>query len=443
MKTEKKSAFGTIVADSEDDHNIGTIGTPQMASIPSCVQPVYTNVLNHIDIQTRRVAVAATESNPPANCSPFHSRHSPSRKMTQISPRNSKSKTSVKLSVRAMLGLLYLGIFFLAAVVLVSTTTTSSKGMSSSFRKVSSAAKSVTNLALHHHHPPSGSSLESFDWSDFSLTRDVEGKCGADKCFWSSNSNPETVGYLVASAHHHFDRMKKAYEFAVDVLEGKCHAKHLFLEPPVKVRVSSKFVRKLNSLKHNDQATFAKKSKGLHHNVFVKDEEYVVVQKVTVAPKPNLMFGLMAFKYEMMVAKDIPAFRSELIARGIDLRQLEEKLESERKGIECAMQHSNTYFYDQQGLIDLEGNYFHMDIDSQFWAEIGDPESSEDDDVLTVNTAQAYKRRQTLILKFNEMIQRLVDPPPEGVDELGPDLGRGKPGHKGHSSEDGGGSDDY
>jgi hypothetical protein len=260
----------------------------------------------------------------------------------------------------------------------------------------------------------------SFDWNELQVAQNVTGMCGADKCFWRSSSDPESVGYLVASAGYHYRTMKKAYDFAVDVLDRKCHARHLFLEAPQMVSVTPSFVQTLNSLKHNDHAEFVdnlgikgKKPRAVL-KIFDEDDQHVVVQKVRVAPKPNLMFGYMARKWDMLV-KDVPRFRSELQATGTRLRHIQEKLESERKGIECAMQYSDTYWYDLQGLIDLEGNYFHIDIDSQFWMEIADFES---DNGKAVTNAIAYQRRQTLMGKFNEMIQRIVDPPPDGVSEL-------------------------
>jgi hypothetical protein len=260
-----------------------------------------------------------------------------------------------------------------------------------------------------------------FDWNELQIAQNATGLCGADKCFWRSTSDPESVGYLVASAGYHYRTMKKAYDFAVDVLESKCNAKHLLLEAPQRVGVSKNFVRRLNSLKHNDHAEFVDnlgiegKAPRAGRDVFQADDSHVVVQKVRVAPKPTLMFGYMARKWDMLV-KDVPRFRSELQATGISLRYIQEKLESERKGIECAMQYSDTYWYDLQGLIDIDGNYFHLDVDSQFWMKISDEKS--EDGTTVVTKATAYRKRQKHMWKFNEMIQRLVDPPPDGVKEL-------------------------
>ena len=342
------------------------------------------------------------------------------------SPRHFERKRTV-VRRKSISVLLRAGIFFIAlclwivsqsreqSLALVSSPDNANKiGSPKSFVRHSSdrGKKALKN---------SGTTIsDSFDWSHLQVSQDVKGKCGADKCFWRSNSDPDSVGYLVASADYHYKRMKQAYKFAVNILDEKCKAKHLFLEAPQLVKIDPDWAKKLNSLRHNDQNEFAyrkgrQKKRG---DVFHEDDHYVVVQKVKVAPKPNLMFGFMAKKWEMLVEKDIPRFRKELQSKGISLREIEEKLESERKGIECAMEYSETYWYDLQGLIDVDGNYFHIDVDSQFWAEIGDPEDPVHSSVKTVTKAMAYQRRQNLIGRFNEMIQRLVYPPPDGVEEL-------------------------
>eukprot|EP00536_Pseudo-nitzschia_multiseries_P003823 jgi/Psemu1/8604/gm1.8604_g len=269
---------------------------------------------------------------------------------------------------------------------------------------------------------------KNFDWSDLPISNGVEGNCGADKCFWRSVSDPTTVGYLVASARYHYDRMRKAYDFAVDVLDATCHAKHLYLEPPELVRVEHGFAEHLNGLRQNRHYEYvdkiAPKPDGLRSRsdriVYDATDPYLVVQKVRVAPDPSLAFGYMARKWDLLVVEDLPRFRTLLAERGTDLKTLEAKLETERRKIECAMDHSPTYWYDLQGLIDPDGNYHHMDVDSQFWVGVGDPTQPVDDDegVKIVDQKETYDQRHELIGKFNEMIQRLVHPPPEGVDEL-------------------------
>jgi len=270
--------------------------------------------------------------------------------------------------------------------------------------------------------------VSSFDWADVQVSQKVEGACGFDKCFWRSVSDPENVGYLMASAKYHYDRMTKAYDFSVDVLNKKCNAKHLYLEKPLLVEVKSDFVQQLNSLKQNRHLEYVdniaprpegKKSR-VDHKVFKENDPYLVIQKVKVAPKPSLAFGYIARKWDLLVVKDLPKFRSLLTSKGIDPKSLEPKLEDERRKIECVMDNSSTYWYDLQGLIDAEGNYHHLDVDSQFWVDVGDPHEAQDDDegVKIVDLKETYEMRHELIGKFNEMIQRLVNPPPEGVDEL-------------------------
>jgi len=297
----------------------------------------------------------------------------------------------------------------------ITTTGSSDADTTSRHQKYSlhhTLARSTTTTKRHgnnnNNNNNSNSNSNKFQWDDVQATQNVKGMCGADKCFWRSTSDPENVGYLVASALEHYEYMKMAYTFAKEVLEEKCNAKHLYLEPPTKVKVKPKFIRKLNSLRHNDHAEFIdemgpRRMSFSEHDVFDEKHFFLVIQKVKVAPTPNLMFGFVAMKWEMMVHQDIPKFRRKI---KIPLQVIEENLESERKGIECAMEHSSTYWYDLQGLIDSDGNYYHIDVDSQFWVD--DP----------VSKAERYAKRQTLIGKFNEMIQRLTDPPPMGVGEL-------------------------
>jgi hypothetical protein len=311
-----------------------------------------------------------------------------------------------------MLKALWAGLFLMLLVCLLDREAPSSSQWLTASTPDKTAAATVKNFRTAH---------AAFDWNDVQAVQGVKGKCGADKCFWHSTSDPENVGYLIASAKYHWEPMKKAYDFAVDVLESKCNAKHLFLEPPQKVKVWHTLVGQLNKLRHNEQGSFVKEKgeeprKVLERDVFEEDDNFVVVQKVRVAPKPHLMFGFMASKWTMMCEKEIPRFRSELLASGFSLSEIETKLEAERRGVECAMQHSDTYWYDLQGLIDIEGNYFHIDIDSQYWVEIS--ETKTGNDLKTVTNAMAFKRRHVMIGKFNEMIQRLVFPPPERVGEL-------------------------
>lgn len=348
--------------------------------------------------------------------------------MTQISPRKSRSKRVVSrhsLSVLLCVGIVFAAFFVCnlcspfrwSLKVVPSSENTSKLAIpKSSLRSGRYSSNPDANTYTNTGYP----TKNAFDWSHIQVSQNAKGMCGADKCFWRSTSDPDSIGYLVASAGEHYQRMKRAYEFAVQVLDEKCKARHLFLEAPQLIRIGPTWAKKLNSLRHNDQAEFANKwgQRKKSKDVFDEDDHYMVVQKVKVAPKQNLMFGFMETKWEMLVERDIPRFRSELRANGISLRDMEVKLEFERKGIECAMEYSETYWYDLQGLIDLEGNYFHIDVDSQFWVEIGDPEDPDNTAVLTVNEAMAYKRRQNLVGRFNEMIQRLVYPPPEGVDEL-------------------------
>mmetsp|Transcript_24169 Transcript_24169/g.27015 ORF Transcript_24169/g.27015 Transcript_24169/m.27015 type:complete len:412 (-) Transcript_24169:19-1254(-) len=252
-----------------------------------------------------------------------------------------------------------------------------------------------------------------FQWDDVQVTQNVKGMCGHYKCFWKSISNPNE-GYLITSQRDGtYNTMKKAYQFAKDVIETKCHAKHLYLDSPQKVKVKASFIQRLNKLTQSDhdawldelypRKTAALRARKKARNIF--QGQILVVQKVAVAPTPNLNVGFNDMKkWEQSVNDSLPTFRNEI---DIAMNQLEMKLESERKGLQCVMDASDTYWYDLQGLIDTKGGYYHIDFDSQFFQQ-------------KTSVADTYAKRHEMIGKFNQIIQRLTDPPPLGVDELPP-----------------------
>lgn len=328
--------------------------------------------------------------------------------------------TTVLTTIASMSTLLWVGFCLVLSGAERTTTerSLSMEGSKSSFR----IARTVTLQKIPIATAKDKDESSSFDWMDLEASKKAKGACGADKCFWRSVSDPEK-GYLVASAKHHYDRMKRAYEFAVDVLERECDAKHLYLESPFQIPVSVKLLEQLESLKDNPHFQFVDKlnpnrSSRAARKIFDTDDPYVVVQPVRIAPQPSLSFGVMARKWLKLVEYDLPAFRLLLEQKGIPPKSLEANLDAERRKIECAMHRSDTYYYDLQGLIDTEGNYHHIDVDSQFWVQLGDAPADDDEGMIFVNASEAYAQKLELVGKFNEMIQRLVEPPPPGLDEL-------------------------
>jgi hypothetical protein len=134
--------------------------------------------------------------------------------------------------------------------------------------------------------------------------------------------------------------------------------------------------------------------------------EWIVVQPVKVAPSPALSFGVIGPKFDQLVLEQIPQFRHQV---RVSTEVLEGRLTRAQAGIRCAMQHSPTkrYWYDFQGLIDVDGNFFHTDVDSQFWNMMGSSNSDDHRD-----DHDTYKKEQSVLRMFNEMIQRIVYPPP-------------------------------
>ena len=174
-----------------------------------------------------------------------------------------------------------------------------------------------------------------------------------------------------------------------------------------------------------------------------------VVQPVRIAPSITLEFGSMNRKMEYTVAK-ISEFRRQVVG-AIDDSNRQQKKNGEEgrwssrrrsfrrnlfdaaKGIRCALQASPThqYWYDFQGLIDLEGNFYHTDLDSQFWnvdrlfRRRNDKDDGDDDDddnggdsdattAAPVYLDQQQRRKKILhfeagvLHRFHDVIDRLT-----------------------------------
>ena len=116
--------------------------------------------------------------------------------------------------------------------------------------------------------------------------------------------------------------------------------------------------------------------------------------------------------------KEIPTFREQVT---VPLPLLEERLEAARKALRCAMDRKETYWWDIQGLVDVEGNYYHIDIDSHFWQEDKQRKrrkEGEGKEKKKKKPTNNFQKQHDKIGLFNDMIQRLTQPPPVGFDEL-------------------------
>ena len=198
---------------------------------------------------------------------------------------------------------------------------------------------------------------------DSTLLDDVDlsqrSSCGVSKCFWPSVSDPD-IGYVL-TAEEYYDGLVYAYDLTQEITE-KCGVHYLIPAntPPVLVNVTEEYMTKLarsvfNPSRHN----VGQKSPW----VFYPKDTVVTVQKVIRAPTPNLLYGTGGTKWEAMVGA-MPEFRGQL---DISLAELQERLTQEIERIECIFQFHPTYWLDFQGLIDTKGNFYHMDIDENYY----------------------------------------------------------------------------
>jgi hypothetical protein len=262
--------------------------------------------------------------------------------------------------VAAFLGTTYLGFFF---VLLYTVDQTRRHGTTAQVREQQGAGTPPL-LEPSILHPPFNSST-SFHWDDLDLSQ--KGKCGLAKCFFLSVSN-HTEGYLVAGEDE-YDGMKRASELA-QLLQRECQAKHLYLELAQRVeRVTPEFVHRLNSL--IDQPCTRLRNASLA-DVFNANETVLVVQKVLIAPKPSLFFGAGGPNWKLTLAQ-IEGFRSLIPDMEAFLSQV--KLEKER--IRDALHKDPTLWHDFQGLVDLQGNFYFIDLDGHYYQRVLSHEKTE------------------------------------------------------------------
>ena len=194
--------------------------------------------------------------------------------------------------------------------------------------------------------------------------------------------------------------MNKAYDFAERIIAKKCHGKHLLLGPPVEVHVPAAFVTKLNAqYTTNEHAQFMDQYRPLHHKSegeeITRTDRYknvyygtiMVIQKVRIVHNNNasstntkknpsssmINFGFDKMKWTHTVEELIPQFQREILPHmTLSVPEFHAKLLSEAlPSIHCAFdagsRRGHYYWYDLQGMIDTNGNYYHVDIDSHYF----------------------------------------------------------------------------
>ena len=101
--------------------------------------------------------------------------------------------------------------------------------------------------------------------------------------------------------------------------------------------------------------------------VFLTDDEvalrrFVAVQKVRVAPEPNLFLEL-AGQNRKVTLKQIDGFRALIPDKEAFERQFKEEMERIRQVLKM---HPKLR-YDFQGMIDLHGNFYFLDMDGMHY----------------------------------------------------------------------------
>ena len=202
-----------------------------------------------------------------------------------------------------------------------------------------------------------------FDWNRVNLT--AKANCGMAKCFFDSsstnvlndNASPaQRVGYLVASPKH-YQSMRRASELATN-LTRVFGAQHFYMQDAEMVVVTPALVRRLNSLVHQPLRIISNKTT---KDIYNEEECFVVVQKVLKAPTPTLTFGSSATKVESLPAV-LPDFRRQIP----NTTALAEQLQKERSVVYQALVAVPTLWRDFQGMIDVQGNFFFIDLDGHF-----------------------------------------------------------------------------
>jgi len=195
----------------------------------------------------------------------------------------------------------------------------------------------------------------SYPWNDMNLTK--KASCGVDKCFFRSLRD-ETVGYLVAGGGQ-FEYLEEAYNLAKSI-QQEFQAKHFYLENVKKFQVSEKFQTILNGLVYQANRDLeGQKQEPVYLTDDVVDlRRFVAVQKVRVAPEPNLFVALAGQNRRVML-QHTDNFRAQIPDKEAFGRQFTEEIERIRKVLD-------TYpklRYDFQGMVDLYGKFYFLDMD--------------------------------------------------------------------------------
>ena len=188
------------------------------------------------------------------------------------------------------------------------------------------------------------------------MNLNINATCGVDKCFFRSVSDA-TLGYLVAGSDRH-DAMNMASQFA-NKLQREFGAKHFHRGLAYTVNVSQAFQQGLNNIVHQPNRNL---DGWEPEDVFLTDEDltYVVVQQVQVAPEPSLFLAVAA-QNRQVTLQQLDSFRRQIP----DKQAFAQQYNAELKIIQKAVRKYPKLHYDFQGMVDVQGNFYFIDLDGQ------------------------------------------------------------------------------
>ena len=209
-------------------------------------------------------------------------------------------------------------------------------------------------------------------WQDMDLRKSVT-RCGVDKCFFPSTTDP-AIGYLVSGSSN-LPVMREAFQLT-QTLHDKFHMKHLNMEPPVLLPATLQWMHHLNTLVQQP-ARIAQGWPELPvygQDADQDDLEHLVVQRVRRAPEPHL-FVTTGQHNHAMTETSLVQFAPHIHNR----RAFDQQWQQEIQRITQVLRAYPMFYHDFQGLVDLDGNFFVMDLDmDDKWKEQGLPDDIDD-----------------------------------------------------------------
>lgn len=204
------------------------------------------------------------------------------------------------------------------------------------------------------------SSIEQiFNSTDFWQSLDLEGEipCGYYKCLFRPKSIPNakgrnadqepSVAYLIGSNRrgYQFEAETKASSELARYLQTAFHAKHLYLGPPRKVKISPEAARVYSSYSKTKQKRMYWAGK------------FATVQKVRIAPEPHIL---------VKANRRRENFKQFIKERVANRTRFAETLADDVASTLDAVEAFPLLAHDFQILIDTRGNVYQFDLERVF-----------------------------------------------------------------------------